>query len=71
MAKDRKPVQARVVAKYGGNPEIFDWGAWGFFIWVTRKIRLTIGSTAKARKVGWTRLDNTHDGWIETFRLQN
>ncbi|KAK7702306.1 hypothetical protein SLS57_011438 [Botryosphaeria dothidea] len=71
-AKDKKPVWETVVKKYGGKAEAFDWGTWGFFMWATGKSWLTIGSTEKARKFGWSRIDNTYDGWIETFRsLEN
>lgn len=71
-AKDKRPVWEAIVKKYGGKAEAFDWGTWGFFMWATGKSWLTIGSTEKARKLGWSRLDSTHDGWIETFRsLEN
>ncbi|KAG2421071.1 hypothetical protein HFD88_000687 [Aspergillus terreus] len=67
-AKDKKPVWERVVAKYGGKVETFDWGTWGFLNWATGKSWLTISSMNKARKFGWHRTDNTFDAWIETYR---
>ncbi|KAF4540657.1 Nad-dependent epimerase dehydratase [Lasiodiplodia theobromae] len=71
-AKDKKPVWERIVKKYGGNPQAIEWGTWGFFMWTTGKSWLTIGTTAKARKFGWNRIDDTYDSWIETFRsLEN
>ncbi|GIJ85085.1 hypothetical protein Asppvi_003940 [Aspergillus pseudoviridinutans] len=67
-AKDKKEVWERVVQKYGGKREAFDWGTWGFFNWATGKSWLTISSINKARKFGWRRDDKTLDTWIETYR---
>ncbi|RAK96851.1 SDR family oxidoreductase [Aspergillus ibericus CBS 121593] len=67
-AKDKREVWERVVQKYGGKVEAFDWGTWGFFNWATGKSWLTISSINKARKYGWHRNDNTCDTWIETYR---
>ncbi|OOF93540.1 hypothetical protein ASPCADRAFT_173419 [Aspergillus carbonarius ITEM 5010] len=67
-AKDKREVWERVVRKYGGKVEAFDWGTWGFFNWATGKSWLTISSINKARKYGWQRNDNTFDTWIETYR---
>ena len=67
-AKDKKEVWERVVAKYGGNPKAFDWGTWDFFDWAIGKAWLTIGSVSKARRLGWSRYDDTYDAWIQTFR---
>lgn len=55
-AKDKRPVWEAVVNKYGGKPEAFDWGTWGFFNWATGKSWCTISSITKARKYGGTAL---------------
>ncbi|KAL3474864.1 hypothetical protein BJX99DRAFT_271465 [Aspergillus californicus] len=67
-AKDKREVWARVVQKYGGRLDAFDWGTWGFFNWATGKSWLTISSINKARRFGWTRNDDTLETWIETYR---
>ncbi|RBA21664.1 hypothetical protein FPRO05_00013 [Fusarium proliferatum] len=66
--KDKKQVWERVVAKYGGQLEAFEWGTWDFFDWAVGKAWLTIGSVGKARKFGWKRYDDTYDTYVETFR---
>ncbi|KIL94277.1 hypothetical protein FAVG1_02840 [Fusarium avenaceum] len=66
--KDKKQVWERVVAKYGGQLEAFEWGTWDFFDWAVGKSWLTISSMTKARKFGWKRYDDTYDTYIETFR---
>ncbi|KAJ6031892.1 NAD-dependent epimerase/dehydratase [Penicillium herquei] len=67
-AKDKREVWERVVSKYGGKADAFDWGTWGFFNWATGKSWITISSINKARKFGWHRNDKTFDTWIETYR---
>ncbi|KAK7725923.1 hypothetical protein SLS63_007915 [Diaporthe eres] len=67
-AKDKKPVWERVVAKNGGNPEAFDWATWDILDWGLGESWLAMTTVAKARKFGWTRFDDTHDTWIQTFR---
>ncbi|KAL2833076.1 hypothetical protein BJY01DRAFT_260023 [Aspergillus pseudoustus] len=67
-ARDKKPVWERVVAKYGGSVEAFDWGTWGFFNWATGKSWCTVSSVHKARSFGWRRSDRTFDTWVETYR---
>ena len=67
-AEGKRPVWEKIVQKYGGKVEAFDWGTWNFFNWAMGKSWLTIGSVAKARKMGWSRIDNTYDCWIDTFR---
>ena len=67
-AKDKKPYWEAVCKKYGGKPEAFDWGTWGFFDWSIGKTWPTIGTNNKARKYGWTRVDDTVESWIETFK---
>ncbi|KAJ5725296.1 uncharacterized protein N7483_006653 [Penicillium malachiteum] len=67
-AKDKREVWERVVSKYGGKADAFDWGTWGFFNWATGKSWITISSVNKARKFGWHRNDKTFDTWIETYR---
>lgn len=66
--KDKKEVWERVVSKYGGQLEAFEWGTWDFFDWAVGKSWLTISSMTKARKFGWKRYDDTYDTYIETFR---
>ena len=67
-AKDKREIWERVVARYGGKADAFDWGTWGFFNWATGKSWLTISSMNKAREFGWNRNDRTLDTWIETYR---
>ncbi|KAJ5704024.1 NAD-dependent epimerase/dehydratase [Penicillium malachiteum] len=67
-AKDKREVWERVVRKYGGKADAFDWCTWGFFNWATGKSWITISSINKARKFGWHRNDKTFDTWIETYR---
>ncbi|KAL1640920.1 hypothetical protein SLS58_006536 [Diplodia intermedia] len=71
-ARDKRPVWEAVVEKYGGDSRAIEWGSWGFFMWAMGKSWLTIGTTAKARRFGWDRIDDTYESWIETFRsLEN
>lgn len=58
----------RICAKYGGNPEAFDWGTWAFFDWGVGKAWPTLSSVSKARAFGWSRYDDTFEGLVETFR---
>jgi hypothetical protein len=67
-AKDKRDVWLRVVEKYGGNADAFDYGTWGFFSWATGKSWLTISSVNKARKFGWKRHDSTMETWFETYQ---
>ncbi|KAH7061963.1 nucleoside-diphosphate-sugar epimerase GsfE [Paraphoma chrysanthemicola] len=67
-ARDKKPYWESVCRKYGGNPDAFDWGTWGFFDWMSGRTWPTLGTTNKARKYGWTRVDDTRESWYETFR---
>ena len=67
-AQDKRHIWERVVAKYGGKADAFDWGTWGFFNWATGKSWLTISSINKAREFGWTRHDSTPQTWIDTYR---
>lgn len=67
-AKDKKPVWDRVVEKYGGNKEAFEWGTWSFFDWALGKAWPTTSTMTKARKFGWHRQDDTYETWVETFR---
>lgn len=71
-AKDKRQVWQDVCRKYGGNPEAFDWGTWGFFDWTVGKTWPTFGTNNKARKFGWARVDDTVETWLETFKsLEN
>ncbi|EKG11792.1 hypothetical protein MPH_11288 [Macrophomina phaseolina MS6] len=67
-ASNKRHIWERICRKYGGKVEAFDWGTWAFFDWSLGKTWVTVASTAKARKFGWTRIDNSYDAWIDTFR---
>ena len=67
-ARDKRPYWESVCRKYGGNPEAFEWGTWGFFDWSIGKTWPTLGTNNKARRYGWTRVDDTLESWIETYR---
>jgi hypothetical protein len=67
-ASDKQQVWEKVCEKYGGNKEAFEWGTWGFFDWAIGKGWPTLASVSKARRMGWTRYDDTYETWIETFR---
>ncbi|KAH7016740.1 hypothetical protein EDB80DRAFT_873480 [Ilyonectria destructans] len=66
-AKDKKHIWERVVVKYGGSAEAFDWGTWQFVDWALGKSWSTLSSVSKARKFGWMRSDDTYDTYVETF----
>ncbi|TKX22881.1 hypothetical protein C1H76_4916 [Elsinoe australis] len=68
-AQGKQEVWDEVVKKYGGNPMAFEWGTWGFFDWAIGKSWSTVGTASKARKMGWTRYDDTYDTWVETFQM--
>lgn len=67
-AVDKRPVWNEICKKYGGEPEAFDWGSWAYFDWATSRNWLSLMSTTKARKFGWTRYDDSYEAWIETIR---
>lgn len=67
-AKDKRPVWEAICKKYGGDPNAFDWGTWGFFDWSIGKSWPTLSSISKARNMGWNRYDDTYETWIETYR---
>ncbi|KAL5046074.1 hypothetical protein BDW71DRAFT_70485 [Aspergillus fruticulosus] len=67
-AADKRPAWESICAKYGGNPEAFDWGTWAFFDWGIGKAWPTLSSISKARRFGWNRYDDTFESWVETFR---
>ena len=67
-AKDKREVWERVVKRFGGKAEAFDWGTWGFFNWATGKNWPTISSVNKARSFGWQRSDTTLNTWYETYQ---
>lgn len=67
-AGDKRPVWERVCARYGGRPEAFDWGTWQFLEWSLGKTWTTVASSAKARRFGWRRVDDTGEAWIDTFK---
>lgn len=66
-ARDKRPVWEAICKKYGGDPKAFDWGTWKFFDWGIGKAWPTLSSITKARKLGWTRYDDTYDSWIDTY----
>ncbi|OAL44489.1 hypothetical protein IQ07DRAFT_684754 [Pyrenochaeta sp. DS3sAY3a] len=67
-AKDKREVWHRIVEKYGGDKEAFEWGTWGFFDWATGKNWPTVSSMDKARKYGWHRQDDSVECFIQTYR---
>ncbi|KAH9204535.1 hypothetical protein DL95DRAFT_495960 [Leptodontidium sp. 2 PMI_412] len=67
-AKDKQDTWERMCEKYGGNPEAFSWGTWGFLDWTTGKAWPTVSTISKARKFGWNRYDDTYECWVATFR---
>ncbi|KAJ4988552.1 NAD dependent epimerase dehydratase family protein [Stagonosporopsis vannaccii] len=67
-ARDKRPYWEAVCEKYGGNPDAFDWGTWGFFDWSIGKTWPTLGTNNKARRYGWTRVDDTLESWFETYK---
>ncbi|KAL4943641.1 hypothetical protein BDV06DRAFT_221093 [Aspergillus oleicola] len=67
-ASDKKPIWDTICAKYGGNPEAFNWGTWALLDWGVGKAWPTLSSISKARRFGWTRYDDTYETWVETFR---
>ena len=67
-AGDKKDTWLKVCEKYGGDKKAFDWGTWFFFDWSLGKAWPTLGTASKARKLGWTRYDDTFETWVETFK---
>ncbi|KAL1614490.1 hypothetical protein SLS54_009748 [Diplodia seriata] len=66
--KDKRPVWERVVAKYGGKVEAFDWCTWGMFEWAyCQRHWPALPSVTKARSLGWMRVDTAMQCWEETF----
>lgn len=45
-----------------------DWATWDFFDWATGKAWYTFGTASKARKLGWTRYDDTYECWTKTWQ---
>lgn len=67
-AKDKREVWHRIVEKYGGDKDAFEWGTWSFFDWATGKSWPTVSSMSKARRYGWYRYDDSYESFAETFR---
>lgn len=71
-AKDKREAWNRVVEKYGGKHEVFDWAAWGHLSWGMGRAWSTLLSVGKARKFGWKRYDDTFEAWTKTYKsLEN
>ena len=68
-AKDKRWAWDRVVEKYGGKKEVFDWAAWGHLRWGLGRAWSTLLSVEKARKFGWKRYDSTYDTWLKTYKV--
>ncbi|KAL1634847.1 hypothetical protein SLS58_010476, partial [Diplodia intermedia] len=67
-ARDKRPVWDRVVRRYGGRPDAFDWCSWSVLDWgYVRRDWPVLPSAAKARACGWTRWDRAMDGWEAAF----
>mgnify|MGYP003624105872 CR=1 FL=1 len=67
-ARDKKHYWETVCQKHGGNPDAFDWGTSGCFDWSIGKTWPTVGTNNKARRYGWTRVEDTLESWFETHR---
>ncbi|KAJ6178270.1 nucleoside-diphosphate-sugar epimerase GsfE [Penicillium mononematosum] len=71
-AMDKAPVWERIIAKYGGNVDSFQIGAFELMNWFsnpTEKITTPYVATLnKARKAGWGRVDDSYDTWIRTLQ---
>ncbi|KAF4218742.1 hypothetical protein CNMCM8980_004507 [Aspergillus fumigatiaffinis] len=68
-AKDKREAWSRVVERYGGKDEVFDWAAWGHLSWGMGRAWSTLLSVGKARKFGWQRYDDTFETWIKTYKV--
>jgi hypothetical protein len=68
-AKDTREAWNRVVERYGGKHEVFDWAAWGYPSWGMGRAWSTVLSVGKARKFGWQRYDDTFEAWIKTYKV--
>ncbi|KIW79291.1 hypothetical protein Z517_05903 [Fonsecaea pedrosoi CBS 271.37] len=67
-AKDKRPVWERVVKKYGGKVEAFDWCSWDYLPWCMGRTWSSLSSMNKARKFGWTRFDDSQDTYLSAIR---
>ncbi|KAH7304494.1 hypothetical protein BKA65DRAFT_416236, partial [Rhexocercosporidium sp. MPI-PUGE-AT-0058] len=67
-AQDKKPVWERLVRKYGGKAEAFDWCSWDYLPWAMGRTWGTLSSMNKARKFGWTRVDDSHETYMKAIR---
>ncbi|KAH7146878.1 nucleoside-diphosphate-sugar epimerase GsfE [Dactylonectria estremocensis] len=67
-AMDKREVWHRICDKYGGKKEVFDWATWDAMEWVGSMTWLSLISLKKARKFGWTRVDDTYETWLQTYK---
>lgn len=68
-SKDKRDAWSRIVEKYGGKHEVFDWAAWGHLNWGMGRAWSTLLSVNKARKFGWKRHDDTFETWLNTYKV--
>ncbi|KAH8698734.1 nucleoside-diphosphate-sugar epimerase GsfE [Talaromyces proteolyticus] len=68
-AKDKKEVWDRVVDKYGGKKEAFEWTDWRYLNWTVGREWTTHVSLEKAREFGWTRFDGNYASFVATFTV--
>lgn len=70
-ASDKGPVWERIVAQYGGKVESFRLDSFALMNWyITPSVQKMpfMSTVSKARKMGWSRIDNTYEAWINTLR---
>ncbi|PLB48513.1 nucleoside-diphosphate-sugar epimerase GsfE [Aspergillus steynii IBT 23096] len=70
-ASDKGPVWEHIVAKYGGKVESFRLDSFALMNWYitpSQQKMPFMSTVSKARKMGWSRVDNTYESWIATFR---
>ncbi|BCS30681.1 SDR family oxidoreductase [Aspergillus puulaauensis] len=71
-ANDKKPVWQKIVSNYGGKLEAWDWTTWDSEMWAFGRSWQTVSSMTKARKFGWTHLEDTQENYFSTIRsLEN
>ncbi|KAJ5489905.1 hypothetical protein N7453_010730 [Penicillium expansum] len=69
-AKDKRPVWESIVAKNGGDPDAFQLDSFALMNWYITPTGMKsplISTVSKARKLGWTRYDDTYSTWLKTF----
>ncbi|KAH8426308.1 SDR family oxidoreductase [Aspergillus melleus] len=70
-AQDKRPVWRTIVARCGGNVDSFQEHGFAMLDWLfspSTPGAAFMTSVQKARKFGWTRIDDSYEAWISTFR---